>query len=312
MSKTTPDPQRKPAPLAPGDKTHVLVPVLAASAALGIALLHPAMGLQLDGWMIGQFVAEEIAGYLIWACGFFALFWVVLHGLLRKRQVSRRRWPRLTQVGREILFSLSSQFIFIAVAVWLAFSDGWGLGNMYTGMGDYGYWWLGATVFLVLVIDDTWFYWSHRAMHHPVLFERVHRVHHESVDPTPFTAFSFHPLEAMVHGVGSLSLLLFTVFLPWHPAAIALTGTLQMLFNVVGHLGYEVYPRGWNRVPVLRWKTPTLHHYMHHQRVGGNYGLYFRWWDKICGTEFKDFEARYDRLFETAPVAGRPDLDGRI
>jgi sterol desaturase/sphingolipid hydroxylase (fatty acid hydroxylase superfamily) len=297
MRQKTDQSARTPAPPVSGGKTRVLVPVLASAAAFGLALFHPAMGVQLDGWMIGAAIAAGMLEYLIWACLFFVLFWVVLGRLLRKRQISRRRWPRLTQVSREILFSLSSQFMFLAVAIWLAFSDNWGLGNMYMGLGDYGYWWLGATVFLVLVIDDTWFYWSHRAMHHPILFERVHRVHHESVDPTPFTAYSFHPLEAIVHGVGSLSVLLFILVLPWHPAAIGMAATLQLLFNVVGHLGYEVYPRGWNRLPVLRWKTPTLHHYMHHQRVGGNYGLYFRWWDRLCGTEFKDFEARYDGLF---------------
>jgi len=47
---------------------------------------------------------------------------------------------------------------------------------------------------------------------------------------------------------------------------------------------------------------------MHHQRVGGNYALYFRWWDRICGTEFKDFAARYDRLFAGTPPAARPAL----
>jgi len=167
---------------------------------------------------------------------------------------------------------------------------------------------VGGIVFAVLVVDDTRFYWTHRAMHHPWLFNRMHRVHHESVDPTPFTACSFHPAEAIVHGIGSLSLLLVMMLLPFHVASLVAAGTLQILFNVVGHLGYEIYPRGWNRIPLLRWKTPTLHHDMHHQRVGGNYALYFRWWDRICGTEFKDFAARYDRLFAGTPPAARPAL----
>jgi sterol desaturase/sphingolipid hydroxylase (fatty acid hydroxylase superfamily) len=293
-------------------KTTLVVALAASAVAFGATQFSPLLRDVPTADLLQEILVVSYGEYLIWAGGFFAVFWLVLHPLIKGRQLSRRRWPRMGQVWRELAFSLSTQFIFLGIAVWLAFAEGWGAANMYRDVGEYGYLYLGLVVFLVLVVDDTWFYWTHRAMHHPVLFERMHRVHHESVDPTPFTAFSFHPLEAVVHGIGSLSLLAVTMVMPWHPAALAAAGFASILFNVVGHLGYEVYPRGWNRIPVLRWKTPTLHHYMHHQRVGGNYGLYFRWWDKVCGTEFQDFEARYDRIFDATPAAGRPELADRL
>jgi sterol desaturase/sphingolipid hydroxylase (fatty acid hydroxylase superfamily) len=256
--------------------------------------------------MIALFGLSEAWGYFLWSGGAFVLAWLLLGPFMAHRRLSRRRWPQLAQVLREIVWSLSAQAVFIAVALWMAVTDPWGAGNAYETVEGVGGWlWWGVIVFAVLVVDDTYFYWTHRLLHHPRLFDRVHRVHHESVDPTPFTAFSFHPLEALVHGVGSLSILVVALTLPWHWTAFAAAGTLQMLFNVIGHLGWEVYPRGWNRLPLLRWKTPTLHHYMHHQRVGGNYGLYFRWWDRICGTEFRDFELRYDAIFDRA---GKRDL----
>jgi protein involved in polysaccharide export with SLBB domain len=37
---------------------------------------------------------------------------------------------------------------------------------------------------------------------------------------------------------------------------------------------------------------------MHHQLFNGNYALYFTWWDKWMGTEFKDYETRHEQLFE--------------
>jgi sterol desaturase/sphingolipid hydroxylase (fatty acid hydroxylase superfamily) len=88
------------------------------------------------------------------------------------------------------------------------------------------------------------------------------------------------------------------MLMPWHISVPIVWGTGQILFNVIAHGGFEIYPRRWLEWPILRWKTPALHHYMHHQRVGGNYGLYFRFWDKLCGTEFKDFEQRYAQIFE--------------
>jgi sterol desaturase/sphingolipid hydroxylase (fatty acid hydroxylase superfamily) len=71
-----------------------------------------------------------------------------------------------------------------------------------------------------------------------------------------------------------------------------------MLNNVLGHLGYEVYPKGWVKFPLLKFKTASTHHNMHHQLFNGNYALYFTWWDKWMGTEFKDYETRHEQIFE--------------
>ncbi len=258
-------------------------------------------------------VWEGVVEYLQYAVGAFVLAWIVLHPVLKRRMLARRRWPRLPQVAREILFSVATQVVFLATAIWLFWTDSMGAANMYTVVADYGVLYFGLTVFMVLVLHDTAFYWTHRMMHHPVLFERVHRVHHESVDPTPFTAYSFHPLEAIVEQVSFVwAVTVVALIMPWHPAAIAVGSTLQLIFNVIAHLGYEIYPRGWHRLPVLRWKTPATHHYMHHQRVGGNYGLYFRWWDRICGTEFRDYEARYDQQFATTDRSPRLDEQAQL
>ncbi|GAB4400901.1 MAG: ferredoxin--NADP reductase [Microscillaceae bacterium] len=71
-----------------------------------------------------------------------------------------------------------------------------------------------------------------------------------------------------------------------------------MLNNVLAHLGYEVYPQGWVKLPLLQFKTASTHHNMHHQLFNGNYALYFTWWDKWMGTEFKDYETRHEQIFE--------------
>ncbi len=207
------------------------------------------------------------------------------------------------------MFSVSSQIIMSAVALYLLTGSAAIMANVDTGADWTDWFWGAGLCFILFAVEDTVFYWTHRAMHHPRLFAAFHRVHHESVDPTPFTAFSFHPLEAAVQGMNGLAILAVLMLLPWHPVALAVFGIGQIAFNVIGHLGYEVYPKTWNRIPLLRWKTPALHHYQHHQNVGGNYALYFRWWDTICGTEFRDFEARYDRIFDASTsTLSRPYL----
>ena len=286
-------------------KTPIWVPFGAAALALCAAALHP----EVASGSLADFLSETVGGdtieYLAYALGSFSLFWVICHRWLAKRQLSRRRWPRFAQVKRELLFSLCAQFTMTGIGVWLTFGTTEAVSNLYPNIADYGWGYFALFVFALFVIDDTTFYWSHRLMHHPRLYRAFHRVHHESVDPTPFTAYSFHPLEAAMLSLGSLAMMPLLMFLPWHPLALVVFGIGNISFNVIGHLGYELYPRGWNRIPVLRWKTPALHHYLHHQMVGGNYGLYFRWWDKMCGTEIAGFEARYDRLF-ASPASTRP------
>jgi sterol desaturase/sphingolipid hydroxylase (fatty acid hydroxylase superfamily) len=244
-------------------------------------------------------IAEGIQEFAVYGIAFFALFTCLLAWLLPKRRLSRRRFPRWRDVGRETIFSLGSQFVFLGVAAWTNWVPPQLISNMYTSLDIFGVPYYALTLFLAFFMHDTAFYWAHRMMHHPWLFERFHRVHHESVDPTPFATSAFHPLEAVVESLAALAPLIVFTLMPWHASVPIVWGIGQILFNVIGHAGFEIYPSQWLKLPILRWKTPALHHYMHHQRVGGNYGLYFRFWDKLCNTEFKDFEERYARLFDS-------------
>jgi sterol desaturase/sphingolipid hydroxylase (fatty acid hydroxylase superfamily) len=38
--------------------------------------------------------------------------------------------------------------------------------------------------------------------------------------------------------------------------------------------------------------TPT-HHAMHHEKMRGNYGIYFNFWDRLMGTNHPHYEVRF-------------------
>lgn len=69
----------------------------------------------------------------------------------------------------------------------------------------------------------------------------------------------------------------------------------MMIYNVYGHLGFELYPRKFASGKIGRWINTSVNHNMHHQYFTGNYGLYFLFWDRWMGTLHPDYEARFDQ-----------------
>jgi sterol desaturase/sphingolipid hydroxylase (fatty acid hydroxylase superfamily) len=134
----------------------------------------------------------------------------------------------------------------------------------------------------MFVMHDTYFYWTHRWLHLPSIYRRFHKVHHESINPTPWTSFSFDPVESMMTAI-IIPILVFII--PIHISMLILLLTLMTIFGVVNHTGYEVYPRSWMRgFWSQNWITPT-HHTLHHHKFNCNYGLYFRFWDQLMNTD---------------------------
>lgn len=91
--------------------------------------------------------------------------------------------------------------------------------------------------------------------------------------------------------------------MPIHPIAFGLFLMWQMLFNVIGHTGYEYNSSRLMRSP-LRYliNTPT-NHAMHHESMRGNFGLYFNFWDRLMRTNHDDYEARFTEV-TTRPRPG--------
>jgi sterol desaturase/sphingolipid hydroxylase (fatty acid hydroxylase superfamily) len=148
----------------------------------------------------------------------------------------------------------------------------------------------------MFLMHDTYFYWTHRLMHHPRLFRYFHLVHHQSTNPSPWAAYAFHPLEAIVE-VGIFVVFLFTI--PIHTTHIVLFFLLSIIYNVYGHLGWELYPKGFNTSLIGRWINTSVSHNQHHKYFKGNYGLYFLFWDRWMNT----LRVEYDEAFEKATTA---------
>ena len=187
------------------------------------------------------------------------------------------------QIGREIGWSLASAAIFgipAGIAAWGWNSFGWTM--IYSDWTAYPLWYLPLSVLIYLFAHDTWFYWTHRAMHDPRLFKIAHAVHHASRPPTAWAAMSFHPIEALT-GAVVIPVLVFLV--PIHIAMLGVVLAVMTVMGVTNHMGWEMFPRRLVRSPIGGWIITASHHQLHHERYKCNYGLYFRFWDRLCKTD---------------------------
>ena len=215
------------------------------------------------------------------------------------RATGRARAVPAGQVRAEIGWSLLSAIIYGVPAglVWWAFEQH-GLTRLYTDPGAHGWAWLLAAPLLYLLLHDTWFYWTHRLMHRPWWFRRMHAVHHASRPPTAWAAMSFHPWEAL-SGAVLFPALAFLV--PIHVGALLLVLLVASMLGTTNHMGWEILPAPLVRGPVGAAVISAAHHELHHRHYRCNYGLYFRFWDRLMGT---DRGVAEDLLEPTQPVAG--------
>lgn len=187
------------------------------------------------------------------------------------------------QIAREIGWSLASAAIYgvpAGIVAWGWQARGWTL--IYGDIHDRPLWWLPVSVIAYLLVHDAWFYWTHRAMHAPRLFRAMHAVHHASRPPTAWAAMSFHPLEALT---GAVVIPTLVFLIPIHVAMLAVVLAVMTLMGVTNHMGWELFPARLVAGPAGGWLITASHHQRHHRDYGCNYGLYFRLWDRLCGTD---------------------------
>jgi lathosterol oxidase len=240
----------------------------------------------------GTSLAVDFGRYAVVAGAAYLVFWVWARERFRPRLI-HGVYATAADMRRELVYSASTIVIFSLVGVALVYGTRAGIFQLYDTIGDRGWLYFAFTIVLLPILHDTYFYWTHRAMHHRALYRRVHRVHHLSTNPSPWTAYAFAPAEAIVQA--AFVPLVVTV-VPVHIAALFVFLLFMIARNVFGHLGIELLPRGFVRSPWLAWSTTTTHHCMHHRRVGANFGIYFTWWDRAMGTMDASYEGTFERI----------------
>ena len=134
----------------------------------------------------------------------------------------------------------------------------------------------GVMIWAVFFWSTFHFYFVHRALHWPPLYNLAHELHHRNVNTGPWTGISMHPVEHLLY---------FSVFMLWwvvpvHPVIIVLTGFFQGLSPAISHSGFERV----QLVGTARVGAGDYFHHLHHKHFHFNYGNTPTPVDKLFGS----------------------------
>lgn len=236
---------------------------------------------------------DNAVKYFFISLPFFLLFYVILKKRIAYKKI-QEKFPKIKDYARELGFSTLSVIIFSIPPLVMLYSNSIRPHTtFYKHIDQYSTAWFILAFPVMIIMHDTYFYWIHRLMHLPVLFKKVHLVHHKSTNPSPWAAYAFHPLEAFAE---SFIFVIFLFTIPVHSIHLTLFFVLSLVYNVYGHLGFEIYPKGFNKQWFGKWINTSVSHNQHHQYFKGNYGLYFTIWDRLMGTLRPDYDTAFENL----------------
>jgi ferredoxin-NADP reductase/sterol desaturase/sphingolipid hydroxylase (fatty acid hydroxylase superfamily) len=224
----------------------------------------------------------------------YVIFWIIFGKKLGNRKIQLSKRAGWTQIKGEIGASLLSFIGGTGFSILLLSLKDDGYTKFYLETGKFGLWYEVLAFVAVLIVSDAWFYWSHRTMHHPSIYKYVHALHHKSLDVNPYTSSSFHLIESIWLTVWVLLLALVM------PISMTVLGIMQVVGtfnNLKSHLGYELFPKFLSFPPFNILVTAT-NHSLHHTQYNGNFGLFFRFWDVVCGTELNTTESTFNEIHD--------------
>lgn len=164
--------------------------------------------------------------------------------------------------------------------IWTAYEVGllWAWANGYgpwTTFAD-SMWWLVAVGLVLPLFHEVHFFCIHRLIHVPILYKWVHSVHHNSINPSPWSSLSMHPVEHMLYWSGTLIHLL----IPSHPLLVLYHLQISGTGAVIGHIGFDKIEAGKDSAV----DTHAYAHYLHHKYFEVNYADGMLPIDKWLGT----------------------------
>jgi sterol desaturase/sphingolipid hydroxylase (fatty acid hydroxylase superfamily) len=250
------------------------------------------------GWVLWLFAVNTVALF-----AFFGVFELRLY--IQRAQANRfkynARWPsehpspafwfqsqNIDSMLRTLLHAMPI-WTALEVGMLYAFANGYVPCLSFVQHPVY----LAIFALLVPIIHETHFFLLHRLLHTEFLYKIAHSVHHNSVNPSPYSSLSMHPIEL----AGYLGVALWHLIIPSNPL-LALYQLHYAGFGAIpGHIGFD-------KIELPSEASMDSHayiHYLHHKHFEVNYGDGLIPFDRWFGTFHdgsKDGEAKMQARYQ--------------
>ena len=128
------------------------------------------------------------------------------------------------------------------------------------------------------VVVDTVFYFTHRLIHYPYLYKRIHKIHHRFKAPVSVASMYAHPIEFVFGNLAGV--ILGPAITNCHPMTTAFWICLALFTTGGSHSGYKF----------LGAKS----HDHHHQYFDCNFGV-GGVWDSVFSTDYESWKAAREK-----------------
>lgn len=142
--------------------------------------------------------------------------------------------------------------------------------------------WVLFELIVFILVEEFFFYYSHRLLHHPRIYRHIHKVHHEWTASISIIGIYAHPLEHVVSNL--LPVFFGPLLMGSHVATLWMWSCMVITSTQISHGGYHL--------PFL--PSPEAHDY-HHLKFINNFGV-LGVLDRLHGTDRLFLKTKaYDR-----------------
>ncbi|NWU93047.1 FXDC2 protein, partial [Upupa epops] len=120
--------------------------------------------------------------------------------------------------------------------------------------------WFLVELSVFTLLEEILFYYTHRLVHHPLLYKNIHKKHHEWTAPIGVVSVYAHPLEHIMSN--TLPVMAGPMIMGSHIVTIATWFSLALIITSISHCGYHL--------PFL--PSPEFHDF-HHLKFNQCYGV---------------------------------------
>jgi len=209
-----------------------------------------------------------------------ALYFVYKYNLFEKYKIQGKKWPnkelmkeclKIGLITHAVVYPFVWYYLYVVMKAMGTTMDSATIPSTFTFV------WQTVVFFL---INDFFFYWIHRFLHHPRIYKHIHKKHHEFKTTVGIAADYSHPLEGIFSN--TFPTIIGPILFGAHLSVFWVYLVLRIWETVDAHSGYNFPFSPWSVFPSIQGGADK--HDFHHSHNVGNFGM-LHIWDPLMGTD---------------------------